>query len=63
MVLNRPWTKEDDQKLLALADAGRSSVSIAAAIKRSKGAVKTRLTVLRHRQSDEQNGATEIAAT
>jgi hypothetical protein len=63
MLLNRPWTEEDDQKLLALADAGRSSLSIAAAIKRSKGAVQSRLTILRHRKNDEQNRATEIAAT
>jgi hypothetical protein len=63
MLLKRPWTEEDDQKLLALVDAGRSSLSIAAAIKRSKGAVQSRLTILRHRKNDEQNRATEIAAT
>jgi hypothetical protein len=63
MLLKRPWTEEDDQKLLALADAGRSSLSIAAAIKRSKGAVQSRLNILRQRKNDEQNGATKIAAT
>jgi DNA-binding NarL/FixJ family response regulator len=45
----RRWTGEEDQKLLALAAAGRSNLSIAAAMKRSKGAVSSRLSTLRLR--------------
>jgi hypothetical protein len=47
---NRLWTREDDQKLLALAAAGRSSLLLAAAMKRSKSAVVNRLSTLRLRE-------------
>ena len=46
---NRPWTQQDDEKLLALAAAGRSTLSIAAAMKRSRDAVASRLSILRLR--------------
>ena len=48
----RPWTAEDDEKLMALASARRSTISIAAAMKRSKGAVVNRLSALRQRTRD-----------
>jgi hypothetical protein len=57
---NRPWTGEDDQKLLALAAAGRSSLVLAAAMKRSKSAVLNRLSTLRVREKDRQNSLSEI---
>lgn len=47
---NRPWTEEDERRLLALKAAGRSAVSISAALKRSAGAVEGRLSVIRTRQ-------------
>jgi uncharacterized protein (DUF2252 family) len=39
---NRSWTEEDDRRLLEMKAAGRSGVSIAAALKRSAGAVHSR---------------------
>jgi DNA-binding transcriptional MerR regulator len=43
----RLWTPEDDRRLLELRRAGRSAVSISAALKRSKGSVNARLSILR----------------
>jgi len=42
----RIWTAEDDRRLRDLRAAGRSSISIAAALKRSSKAVNTRLSFL-----------------
>jgi hypothetical protein len=56
---NRPWTAEDDQKLLALAAAGRSSLLLAAAMKRSKAAVLNRLSALRLREDNRRNNLGE----
>jgi hypothetical protein len=49
MVVNkyRRWTQEDDRRLLELRAAGRSAISISAALRRSRGAVISRLSVLR----------------
>jgi len=44
---SRKWTDEEDRKLLELHDARRSILSIAAALKRTKGAVHARLSILR----------------
>jgi hypothetical protein len=41
------WTQEDDRRLLELRASGRSVVSMAAALKRSKGAIRARLNILR----------------
>ena len=59
---NRPWTEEDDRRLIELKAAGRTAVSISAALKRSSGAVTARLSVLRVRQrasskEDQAEGA------
>jgi hypothetical protein len=48
----RPWTDEDDQKLLALAATGRSRLSMAVAMKRSQGAVVSRLSALWLRKTE-----------
>jgi hypothetical protein len=45
----RLWTPEDDRRLLELRATGRSTVSISAALKRSSGAVISRLSILRAR--------------
>jgi hypothetical protein len=42
----RIWTPDDDRRLRDLRAAGRSSISIAAALKRSSKAVNTRLSFL-----------------
>ena len=46
---NRPWTAEDDRRLMELRAAGRSTISISAALKRSQSAVEGRLHILRKR--------------
>ena len=38
--LNRPWTADDDKRLLEMRASGRSNISIWAALKRSQSAVK-----------------------
>jgi uncharacterized protein (DUF2252 family) len=43
---NRIWTEEDDRRLLDMKAAGRSAVSIAAALRRSAGAVHGRASKL-----------------
>jgi hypothetical protein len=48
----KPWTAEEDRKLLELRAAGRSTISIAAALKRRAGAVISRLSILRQREKE-----------
>jgi hypothetical protein len=55
----RPWTGEDDQKLVDLVAAGRSKFSIAATMKRSTGAVLTRLSALRLRTNAPRSDVSE----
>jgi len=43
------WTQEDDRRLIELREAGRSTVSISAALRRSKSAVRGRISILRAR--------------
>jgi hypothetical protein len=40
---NRPWTEEDDRRLIEFRAAGRSALSMAVALRRSASAVKGRL--------------------
>jgi hypothetical protein len=47
---NRPWTEEEERRLLALKAAGRSAVSISAALRRWAGAVEGRLSAIRARE-------------
>jgi hypothetical protein len=44
---NKSWTEEDDRRLIEMRAAGRSIPSVAAALKRSSGAVSGRIAVLR----------------
>jgi hypothetical protein len=48
----RNWT-EEDRRLLELRDAGRSHLSIAAALKGTKAAVHTRVSKLRADAEDQ----------
>jgi len=41
------WTPQDDERLLALRAAGKSNVFIAAALRRSKSAITSRLSILK----------------
>lgn len=53
--LNRPWTADDDKRLLEMRASGRS---IWAALKRSQSAVKARISILRERgQGEAPSGA------
>ena len=47
---NKPWTEEDDRRLMEMRAAGRSIRSLAAALRRSAGAVTGRISVLRSRR-------------
>ena len=47
MALKRIWTEEDDRRLLELRQDGRTSISIAAKLKRTAEAVDARLSFLR----------------
>ena len=47
--LNRPWTDEEDRRLLQLRAAARSVISVAVALRRSAGAVGGRLGLLSKR--------------
>ena len=49
---HRPWTPEDDRRLIELQASGRSSISIAAALKRTAAAVDGRLCILRKAHSE-----------
>ena len=47
---NRPWTADDDQRLLDLRAAGRSFISIGLVLRRSAAAVEGRFSVLGKRK-------------
>jgi hypothetical protein len=49
---NQIWTTDEDKRLLELHRAGRSFISIAAALKRSQDAIKGRLYVLKKREGN-----------
>jgi DNA-directed RNA polymerase specialized sigma24 family protein len=49
---SKPWTAKEDEHLLQLRASGRSSISIAAALKRSTKAVDGRLHELRKRSRE-----------
>jgi hypothetical protein len=46
---NRPWTEQDERRLLELRNSGKSYLSIAVALRRSASAVKGRLSICRAR--------------
>lgn len=52
---SRPWTRDDDRRLLELHAAGRSHISLAAALKRTRSAIRNRLENLRTRSVDDRS--------
>jgi len=46
------WTPQDDELLLALRAAGKSNVLIAAALRRTKSAITSRLSILKLMMKD-----------
>jgi hypothetical protein len=55
----RPWTDDEDRRLLDMLEHERSKTSIAVALRRSVAAVKGRLRVLRTQQ--KESGSPERA--
>ena len=53
---SKKWTDEEDRWLLELNDAGRSRRSIAAALKRTRAAVHTRIKKLRAEARENRDG-------
>jgi hypothetical protein len=53
------WTDEEERRLLELRAAGRSMISISAALKRSASAIRGRLTMMRARKRAEKSTGTE----
>ena len=56
---NRPWTEEEDRRLLQLKAAGRSAISIAVALKRSTGGVEGRLSVMRAKRKAAEDSSVD----
>ena len=46
---NKPWTEEDDRRLIEMQAAGKSTFHMCAGLKRSAGGVKARIGILRDR--------------
>jgi hypothetical protein len=57
---NRFWTPQDDHLLLELRARGRSSVTIAAALRRSPQAIDKRLSTLKGRNQLANSVAVEL---
>jgi len=49
-LLSRPWTDEEDARLVEMIERGRQRAAIAAALKRTQAAISGRLWVLRDRE-------------
>ena len=57
---NNKWSENEDRALKEMRAAGKSSVRIAAALKRSLKGVRGRLAVLRTRESEPSNPSSEV---
>jgi hypothetical protein len=53
-IISRPWTAEDDRRLLQLRDQGLSTIKIGVTLKRTTKAVTSRLSILRRRKKADQ---------
>ena len=58
--MKRPWTDEDDRRLLEFKAAGRSALSEAVALRRSASAVNGRFGVLRKREREMSTVSPEM---
>jgi hypothetical protein len=52
---NTKWTEEDDRRLLQLRSAGKSTLSIGLALRRSSSAIEGRLGVLKAKARDKKS--------
>lgn len=57
-LLSKPWTAEDDAKLLALLRRGKHVTVIAALLRRTPSAVRTRMAKERRSSHAESEGGT-----
>jgi hypothetical protein len=57
-----PWTDADDKQLLQMVETGKSRVEIGRALKRTRGAVSSRLKVLRGTDKDRSKTAPDPKA-
>jgi hypothetical protein len=55
-IISRPWTEEDDRRLLQLRDQALSTIRIGVTLKRTTKAVSSRLSALRRRKKTDQAG-------
>ena len=62
MLHNKPWTEEEERRLVELRASGKSCVSIAAALKRTARAVNSRMSILRKRTAEDDLNGTIGAA-
>ena len=46
---NKPWTEEDDRRLMEMRVTGKSTFLMCAVLKRSAGGIKARIAILRAR--------------
>jgi hypothetical protein len=53
-IISRPWTEEDDRRLLQLKDQRLSAIKIGVTLKRTTKAVTSRLSILRRRKKTDQ---------
>jgi hypothetical protein len=53
-IISRPWTEEDDRRLLQLRDQGLSTIKIGVTLKRTTKAVTSRLSILRRSKKTDQ---------
>ena len=53
-IISRPWTEEDDRRLLQLREQGLSTIKIGVTLKRTTKAVTSRLSILRKKKKTVQ---------
>jgi hypothetical protein len=59
---NKPWTADDDRRLVELRSAGRSILSIAAELKRTAGGVEGRIHILNKRRKEAVGTSSALKA-
>jgi hypothetical protein len=53
-IISRPWTEDDDRRLLQLKEQRLSTIKIGVTLKRTTKAVTSRLSILRRRKKTDQ---------
>jgi hypothetical protein len=58
---NKPWTPDEDARLIQMSLAGESTAAIALALKRTAVAVERRFYTVRNRDDRAKKGSSEFA--